>query len=73
VVFSLKRFEFDYNTMKRFKVNDYCEFPETINFRKWTKEGIEEATKEKSNKPEDENDIPDDIDEEDFKEEETKA
>jgi len=26
--------------MTRLKVNDYCEFPELINFRKWTKEGI---------------------------------
>jgi hypothetical protein len=41
VVINLKRFEFDYNTMTRFKVNDYCEFPERINFKKWTKEGIE--------------------------------
>lgn len=42
VVINLKRFEFDYNTMRRLKVNDYCEFPETINFRPWTKEGIAE-------------------------------
>jgi ubiquitin C-terminal hydrolase len=40
VVINLKRFEFDYNTMQRLKVNDYCEFPETINFSKWTKRGI---------------------------------
>jgi uncharacterized UBP type Zn finger protein len=33
VVINLKRFEFDYNTMQRLKVNDYCEFPERINFR----------------------------------------
>lgn len=38
----MKRFEFDYNTMQRFKVNDYCEFPEHINFKPWTKEGIRE-------------------------------
>lgn len=43
VVINLKRFEFDYNRMQRFKVNDYCEFPEVINFRRWTKEGIAEA------------------------------
>ena len=42
VVINLKRFEFDYNTMTRLKVNDYCEFPERIDFRKWTKEGIQE-------------------------------
>ena len=33
--------------MRRLKVNDYCEFPERINFKKWTKEGIlEEELKE---------------------------
>lgn len=42
VVIHLKRFEFDYSTMQRWKINDYCEFPERINFRKWAKEGIEE-------------------------------
>jgi hypothetical protein len=26
--------------MRRLKVNDYCEFPEKINFKRWTKEGI---------------------------------
>jgi len=45
VVLNLKRFEFDYNTMQRLKVNDYCEFPERINFKRWTKEGIEETRK----------------------------
>jgi hypothetical protein len=45
VVIHLKRFEFDYSTMQRWKVNDYCEFPERINFKKWTKEGIEEQMK----------------------------
>ena len=42
VVISLKRFEFDYQTMQRIKINDYCEFPELIDFRPWTKQGIEE-------------------------------
>ena len=28
--------------MQRFKVNDYCEFPERINFKKWTKEGLKD-------------------------------
>lgn len=43
VAISLKRLEFDYSTMQRYKVNDYCAFPERINFRKWAKEGIHEA------------------------------
>jgi len=42
VIINLKRFEFDYNSMQRFKVNDYCEFPERINFKPWTREGIRE-------------------------------
>jgi ubiquitin carboxyl-terminal hydrolase 9/24 len=27
----LKRFEFNYDTMTKFKINDYCEFPMSIN------------------------------------------
>lgn len=45
---NLKRFEFDFNTMQRLKVNDYCEFPERINFKKWTKEGILEAERKEA-------------------------
>lgn len=40
MIINLKRFEFDYNTMQRLKVNDHCEFPTQINFKPWTKEGI---------------------------------
>jgi hypothetical protein len=40
VIINLKRFDFDYNTMQRLKLNDFCEFPEKINFKPWTKEGI---------------------------------
>lgn len=58
VVINLKRFEFDYNSMQRLKVNDYCEFPERINFRQWTKEGIEEREK-RDIKEEQEADQPD--------------
>ena len=36
VVLNLKRFEFNYNTMLKEKLNDYCEFPLNINFQKWT-------------------------------------
>ena len=42
----LKRFEFDFDTMQKVKLNDYCEFPERINFKKWTKEGIDDPGKE---------------------------
>ena len=42
VIINLKRFDFDYNTYQRLKLNDFCEFPEKINFKPWTKEGIQE-------------------------------
>lgn len=42
MIINLKRFEYDYNTMQRKKLNDYCEFPSRINFKPWTKEGIKE-------------------------------
>ncbi len=46
VVINLKRFEFDFNSMQRFKVNDFCEFPMQINLKPWTKEGIREREKQ---------------------------
>ena len=52
VVIHLKRFEFDYSTMQRWKINDYCEFPERINFRKWAKEGIQEQMQRDGGNPE---------------------
>lgn len=45
VVVNLKRFEFDFNTQTRSKINDYCEFPQYIDFTPWTKEGIEKTEK----------------------------
>ncbi|CAD8169747.1 unnamed protein product [Paramecium pentaurelia] len=41
-IFHLKRFEFDYNTMLRIKINDYFEFPQEINMFKWTRDHIVE-------------------------------
>ena len=32
----LKRFEFDYQTMSRSKVNDYCSFPNSLNMMPYT-------------------------------------
>ena len=46
----MKRFEFDYNNMQRLKINDYCEFPEKISFKPWTKEGIREREKASRNR-----------------------
>jgi len=39
LVITLKRFEFDYSSMIKMKVNDYFEFPPEISLYKWTKEG----------------------------------
>lgn len=40
LVLTLKRFEFDYNSMLRVKVNDYFEFPQEISLFKWSKDGM---------------------------------
>lgn len=37
VIVHLKRFEFDFTTMQRIKINEYCEFPVNINFKNWSK------------------------------------
>lgn len=77
VVINLKRFEFDFNTMQRFKMNDYCEFPENINFRKWAKEGIEEeeqAHLEQAKEKEGEGEqVDDDLEEQEPMEDETEG
>ena len=47
VILNLKRFEYDLVSKLRKKLNDYCEFPETLNFYKWTKEGQKKKSEEK--------------------------
>ena len=34
----LKRFEFNFDTMTRFKINDYCEFPTEIDMKQYSQE-----------------------------------
>lgn len=34
----LKRFEFNFDTMTKFKINDYCEFPMNINMSDYSQE-----------------------------------
>ena len=48
LIIVLRRFEFDFDTMTRAKVNDYCEFPLEIDMEPYTQEGLErkEITKE---------------------------
>jgi ubiquitin carboxyl-terminal hydrolase 9/24 len=36
----LKRFEFNFDTMTKFKINDYCEYPKSINMQEYSQEGL---------------------------------
>ena len=38
LIFVLKRFEFNYDTMKRVKINDYYEFPLELDMTKYISE-----------------------------------
>lgn len=40
LILHAKRFEFDLETMRRTKVNDYCEFPHLLDMLPFTKEGL---------------------------------
>jgi ubiquitin C-terminal hydrolase len=40
VVIHIKRFEFDYNTFEKVKLNDYFEFPMVIDFKPWMRSSI---------------------------------
>ena len=42
LILHLKRFEFDFDLMKKFKINDHCEFPATIKMHKYTASFIEQ-------------------------------
>lgn len=42
LIFHLKRFEFDFETMQKVKVNERLEFPQKINMRPYTREGMSE-------------------------------
>ena len=37
----MRRFEFDYDSMRKLKVNDRCEFPMELDMEPYTQEGIE--------------------------------
>jgi len=43
----LKRFDLNYDTMQKFKINDYCEFPQRINMERYTEEGLAKLDREK--------------------------
>lgn len=41
LVIALRRFEFNYDTMQRVKLNDYCEFPMELDMEPYTLEGLD--------------------------------
>lgn len=49
LVLVLKRFEYDYDTMQKNKINDYCEFPLELNMEKYTQEYLMKNNNEKHN------------------------
>ena len=50
LIFVLKRFEFDFNTMNRIKINDYYEFPIDLNMNKYTSEYLNNKESNNNNK-----------------------
>jgi len=53
MIFALRRFDFDLDTMNRLKLNDYCEFPMEIDLEPYTVEGLSrrDALKEQREAP----------------------
>jgi ubiquitin carboxyl-terminal hydrolase 9/24 len=47
----LKRFEFDYETMAKIKVNDYCEFPQELNMEAYTQEYLSKKEAKENQEP----------------------
>lgn len=47
LIIALRRFEFDFETMNRVKLNDFCEFPLDIDLEPYTQEGLDKLDKEK--------------------------
>ena len=50
LMFVLKRFEFDYVKMTRYKINDYFEFPLELDMNKYTEDYISGKNKDQNNK-----------------------
>ena len=47
LIIALRRFEFDFDSMTRVKLNDLCEFPLDIDMEPYTQEGLDRHEKEK--------------------------
>ena len=50
LMFVLKRFEFNFDTMTKFKINDYYEFPLELDMNKYTSEFIYKKNTQQNNK-----------------------
>jgi len=59
LIITLKRFEFDLETMMKMKINDFFEFPKDLNLKKWSKQGIQEQEKKEKDMENEEDLFPD--------------
>jgi len=50
LILHLKRFEFNFDTMHKVKLNDYCEFPDSLDMFPYTREGLASMEKEHEQK-----------------------
>ena len=49
LIITLKRFDFDFASMQKVKINDYFEFPTTLNVKPWTKVGLKDQIPAEAN------------------------
>ena len=49
LILVLKRFEFDFDTMTKVKINDMCEFPMKLDMEPYTQQGLRKAANAKGN------------------------
>jgi len=49
LIITLKRFDFDFVSMQKVKINDYFEFPTTLNVKPWTKAGLKDQIPAEAN------------------------
>jgi len=49
LIITLKRFDFDFASMQKVKINDYFEFPTTLNVKPWTKVGLKDQIPPEAN------------------------
>jgi ubiquitin carboxyl-terminal hydrolase 34 len=50
LIIHLKRFEFDFESMRRTKLNDHCEFPTRLSLEPYTKEGLHRREQQQAGK-----------------------